>query len=133
MVRPRILVADDQPEIRERIANLLRPDFDVIAFAADGQQAIDAALQINPDIVLLDISMPVFNGLQVASHLQDQGSAAKIIFITVQIDPDVVEAAFLAGAVGYVFKSRIGKELIPAILEALAGRKFTSSFQRSAV
>jgi len=133
MVRPRVLVADDQPEIRERIANLLRPDFDVIAFAADGQQAIDSALQINPDIVLLDISMPFFNGLQVASHLQDQGSAAKIIFITVHRDPDVIEAAFLAGAVGYVLKSRIGRELIPAIQEALAGRKFTSSFQRRAV
>jgi DNA-binding NarL/FixJ family response regulator len=77
--------------------------------------------------------MPVFNGLQVASHLQDQGSAAKIIFITVHRDPDVIEAAFLAGAVGYVLKSRIGKELIPAIQEALAGRKFTSSFQRRAV
>jgi len=128
-----VLVADDQPEIRERIADLLRPDFDVIAFAADGQQAIDSALQLKPEIILLDISMPVFNGLQVASHLRSQGSAAKIIFITVHRDPDVIEAAFLAGAVGYVFKSRIGKELIPAIEEAVAGRKFTSSFQRPAV
>jgi DNA-binding NarL/FixJ family response regulator len=132
MVRPRVLVADDQPEIRERIADLLRPNFDVVAFATDGQRAIDSALQLNPDIVLLDISMPVFNGLQVASHLQDQGSAAKIIFITVHRDPDLVEAAFLAGAVGYVFKSRIGAELIPAIQEALAGRKFISSFERPA-
>src|SRR3954451_12231698 len=133
MVRPRVLVADDQPEIRERIADLLRPDFHLIAFAGDGQQAMDSALQLNPDIVLLDISMPVFNGLQVASRLQDNGSAAKIIFITIHRDPDVIEAAFLAGAVGYVFKSRIGRELIPAIQEALAGRKFASSLQKRAV
>jgi len=133
MVRPRVLVADDQPEIRERIADLLRPDFHLIAFAGDGQQAMDAALQLNPDIVLLDISMPVLNGLQVASRLRDHGSTAKIIFITVHRDPDVIEAAFLAGAVGYVFKARIGKELIPAIEEALAGRKFTSSLEKPAI
>jgi DNA-binding NarL/FixJ family response regulator len=98
----------------------------MIAFAADGQQAIDSALQLNPDIVVLDVSMPVLNGLQVASHLQDQGCAAKLIFLTVHRDPDIVEAAFSAGALGYVLKPRIVKDLIPAIQEALAGRRFTS-------
>jgi len=112
--------------MRERIADLLRFDFDMIAFAADGQQAIESALQLKPDIVVLDISMPVLNGLQVASHLHDQGCPAKLIFLTVHRDPDIVEAAFSAGAFGYVFKPLIVKDLIPAIQEALAGRRFTS-------
>jgi len=93
--------------MRERIADLLRFDFDMIAFAADGQQAIESALQLKPDIVVLDISMPVLNGLQVASHLHDQGCPAKLIFLTVHRDPDIVEAAFSAGAFGYVFKPLI--------------------------
>jgi DNA-binding NarL/FixJ family response regulator len=128
MVRARVLVADDHPEMRERIADLLHLDFDTIAFAADGQQAIESALQLTPDIVVLDIWMPVLNGLQVASHLQNLGCAAKLIFLTVHRDPDIVEAAFAAGALGYVLKPRIVKDLIPAIQEALAGRRFTSPF-----
>src|SRR4051812_6228004 len=98
MVRPRILVADDQAEMRERIADLLRLDFDVVAFAADGQQAIEHALKLNPDVVVLDISMPILNGIQVASQLRDSGSAASIVFVTVHHDPDIVEAAFSIGA-----------------------------------
>ncbi len=123
---PRILLADDLPEIRERVTELLRCDFDIVATAQDGQRAVDAASTLGPDLVVLDISMPILSGIQVASRLRDLGCKAKIVFVTIHEDPDYVEAAFSVGATGYVFKSRLATDLVPAVHGALQGQKFIS-------
>jgi DNA-binding NarL/FixJ family response regulator len=120
------VLADDVPEIRERVTELLRPDFDIVATAQNGDQAIEAASTFNPDLLVLDISMPILSGIQVASRLGDMGCKAKIIFLTVHEDPDFIEAAFSAGASGYVFKSHVASDLVAAVRDAFQGRKFIS-------
>ena len=123
---PRVLLADDLPEVHLKVTELLRDDFDIVGFAYDGQQAIEAATTLNPDVLILDISMPLLNGIQVASRLRETGCKVKIIFFTVHEDEDYVEAAFSLGAVGYVLKSRLVTDLIPALEHALEGRRFAS-------
>jgi DNA-binding NarL/FixJ family response regulator len=123
---PRILLADDNPKMRERVAELLCRDFEVVAFVGDGQQAVDSTLKLEPDILVLDISLPILNGIQVASHLQNSGCATKVIFLTEYADRDYVEAALSLGVLGYILKSRMARDLIPAIQVALHGQKYMS-------
>jgi len=113
----------------QKVTQLLQDDFDVVGSAQNGQEAIEAAETLDPDLLVLDISMPILNGIQVASRLRDSGCRAKVIFLTVHEDRDYVEAAFSAGGLGYVLKSRVATDLIPAAQEALRGHEFTSLFQ----
>jgi DNA-binding NarL/FixJ family response regulator len=119
------------PEMVESVTQLLRHDFDVVGYAENGEEAIEAIAHLNPDLLVLDISMPVLNGIQVASLLRESGSGVKLIFLTVHEDPDYIEAAFSVGASGYVFKSRVATDLIPAVEGVLRGRTFTSPRSRS--
>jgi len=120
----RILLADDAPEILAAVTELLQHDFDIVGSAPNGAQAIEAVATLSPDLVVLDISMPVLNGLQVALRLREMGCTAKIIFLTVHQDQDYVEAAFSAGAKGYVFKSRMNTDLRTAINTVHVGKIF---------
>jgi len=129
MESPRVLLADDLPEMLETLTQLLRDHFEIVGYAQDGEEAIKAATTYNPDLLVLDIEMPFRNGIQVASHLRDSGCRAKVIFLTVHEDLDYVEAAWSVGAQGYVLKSRIATDLLPAVEEVLQGRRFISSFQ----
>jgi DNA-binding NarL/FixJ family response regulator len=113
----------------EKISRLLRDDFEIVGRAQNGKAALEAAEELDPDLVILDISMPLLNGIQVASKLRERGCKAKVIFVTVHQDRDYVEAAFSVGARGYVLKSRVATDLIPAVQEALQGNLFTSSFE----
>ena len=122
MARPRIVVAEDNPKMRERIKGLLGVDFDIVAVAADGIEAINSVVGLNPDILVTDISMPVLNGIRVASRLRDLGSLTRVIFVTVHNDDDCRETAFSMGAVGYVLKSRIATDLVPPMLACLGIR-----------
>ena len=83
---PRILLADDFPQILERCEKLLRNDYEIVGFARDGGEALELCLTLDPDILLLDLSMPILNGLEVATRLKELGCRSKIIFITVQED-----------------------------------------------
>jgi len=123
---PRVLLADDAPGVIRVVSQLLQNHFNVVGAAQNGKQALEAVARLNPDIVVLDISMPVLNGIQVAERLRDSECTAKVVFLTVNEDQDYVDAAFSAGAYGYVLKSRIALDLIPAIQRALQGYKFTS-------
>ena len=129
MGRPRVVLADDLPEMLRKVTQLLQDDFDVVGSAQNGQEAMEAAKTLNPDLLVLDISMPILNGIQVASRLRDSGCRAKVIFLTVHEDRDYVEAAFSVGALGYVLKSRVATDLMLAAQEALLGHKFASLFQ----
>jgi len=108
------------------LQHLLAQEFDVVGTAADGSIALHAAARLDPDAVVLDISMPNVDGIEVARRLRAAGSKAKVIMLTVHDDPDFLRAALDAGALGYVLKSRLRADLIPAIRAALAGRIFVS-------
>jgi DNA-binding NarL/FixJ family response regulator len=123
---PRILLADDHPEIIEKVIRLLDPDFEVVAAVENGEQVIEAAINLDPDLIVLDISMPVLNGIEAACHLKESASRAKMIFLTVHEDRGFVNAAVSAGAAGYVLKTRLVLDLIPAIREVLQGHEFAS-------
>ncbi len=129
MRRPRILLADDHPAILKKVTGLLEPEFDVVGTVADGQALISAAAALQPDVVVVDISMPGINGIEAARQFKQAGSTAKIIFLTIHEDPDFLAEALSTSALGYVVKSRIATDLIPAIHEALANRSFVSPFQ----
>jgi DNA-binding NarL/FixJ family response regulator len=124
--RIRVLLADDHEAMLERIAELVKTECDVVGTATDGQQALDAAGELNPDVLVLDISMPVLNGIEAAHQLKKAGHKARIVFLTVHDDPDFAREALAAGALGYVIKSRIASDLVTAIKAAYAGRLFLS-------
>ena len=132
MASPRVLLADDAPEILEKVKQLLGKDFDIVGLARNGADALEARCKLDPDLLVLDISMPFLNGIQVASRLRDRGSRAKVIFVTVRDDRDYVEGAFAAGARGYVLKSRMATDLIPTVRDVLRGHIFASPFEREA-
>ena len=127
MNRPRILLADDHKEMRDRIKRHLELEFDVVAAVENGSTLLEAAARLNPDICLLDISMPVLNGIETAIKLKESGSTAKVLFLTIHEDPDFLKAALRAGASGYVLKRRMASDLRPAIRDVLAGQIFISS------
>ena len=127
MTRPRILLADDHKEMRDRIKRHLELEFDVVAAVENGRALLEAAARLNPDICLLDISMPVMNGIETAIQLKQSGSTAKVLFLTIHEDPDFLDAALRTGASGYVLKRRIASDLRPAIRDVLAGQMFISS------
>ncbi|HEY5838777.1 MAG TPA: response regulator transcription factor [Pyrinomonadaceae bacterium] len=129
MTRPRILLADDHKEMRDRIKRHLELEFEVVAAVGNGRTLLEAAARFNPDICLLDISMPVLNGIETAIQLKERGSTAKVLFLTIHEDPDFMDAALKTGASGYVLKRRMASDLRPAIRDVLAGKTFVSSFR----
>ncbi|MDP9133188.1 MAG: response regulator transcription factor, partial [Nitrospirota bacterium] len=103
---PRVIIADDHPEMQEAVALLLKPDFDVLEVVTDGHTALQSVLISKPELLVLDISMPIFTGLDVARRLQAIHSGTKIIFLTVHEYPDIVQEALDAVGSAYVVKSR---------------------------
>ena len=126
--RPRVLLADDFPQILEQAEKLLGNRFEIVGFAHDGGEALQLCLTLNPDILLLDLSMPVLCGLDVVARLKESGCRSKIIIVTVQEDRDYMETAFSLGASAYVLKCRIATDLLPAIDAALKGSPFYLPF-----
>jgi DNA-binding NarL/FixJ family response regulator len=124
--RPRILLADDHPAILQWAIDLLRASFDVVAITDNGEDLIKEAKRLNPDVIVADITMPIVNGIEAARELREAGSSAKFVFLTVHQQTDFVEACQSEGGLGYVVKSRMQTDLIPAIEHALAGKQFIS-------
>ena len=124
--RPRILLADDHKAMQERVKGLLEPEFDVVRAVDNGQALVDAAKEVEADVLVVDISMPVLNGIEAVKQIVKAGSVAKVIFLTVHEDPDIVPLCFDAGALAFVVKSRLASDLIPAIQFALGNRTFVS-------
>jgi DNA-binding NarL/FixJ family response regulator len=127
MQMPRsVLLADDHEEFLAAVVRHLEPHFDVIRTVDNGQALLEEAVRLEPDLIVLDISMPVLNGIETAKRLRAMGSPARIVFLTVQADPDYVRAALGSGALGYVLKSELASDLLPCLREAFAGRSFVS-------
>jgi DNA-binding NarL/FixJ family response regulator len=123
---PRVLVADDHPIVLDRVVSVLRPNFEVVGTARNGRDLVTEAERLQPDVIVLDIEMPVLNGIEAAHALYEIGSAAKLVFLTVHPQSEFVNACFAEGGLGYVTKLRLGMDLIPAINEALSGHYFIS-------
>ena len=123
----RVLLADDHQPMLDRVAALVSDEFTVVAAVNDGGEAVSAAARLDPDVLVLDISMPGVNGFEAAVRVREGGSAAAVVFLTVHHEPEFLEAAWEAGALGYVRKSHLASDLIPAIRAALNGRRFVSS------
>jgi len=126
VARARILLADDHKEIRDRAVRLLEPEFEVVGTVADGHALLIASAQLEPDVCVIDISMPKLSGIEAAIKLRQNGSEARIVFLTVNEDSDFVRAALRTGALGYVVKSRMASDLCAAINGAISGHLFVS-------
>ncbi len=124
--RTRVLLADDHEAMLDRVKGLLEKEFQVVGTARDGQAALDAVAELNPDVLILDISMPVLTGIQTAVRLKLMKSEVRIVFLTVHEDPDFAREALATGALGFVVKPRLVTDLPVAIKEVLAGQSFVS-------
>jgi DNA-binding NarL/FixJ family response regulator len=113
--RPTVLLADDHRHVLEAVSGLLDTDFELVAAVADGQRALESTRRLDPDVVVLDITMPGLNGFQVAAELKRTGSRARIVFLSMHSADDYVATAITSGADGYVLKTRIQPDLIRAL------------------
>jgi DNA-binding NarL/FixJ family response regulator len=125
--RPRVLLADDHIAFLESVSRLLAAAFDIVALAGNGRQALDLARRLRPDVVVLDVAMPELDGFQTLEQLRRDGPETRVVFLTMHQEDEFVSAAIIAGAHGYVLKSRTRLDLISAIDHALAGRLFVPS------
>jgi DNA-binding NarL/FixJ family response regulator len=123
----RVLLVDDNEAILARATDVLTPGCEIVGTAKDGASALKAAEALQPEVIVLDISMSRMNGFEVASRLREAGSTAALVFLTVHYDEDFVMAARAAGGIGYVVKPRLASDLMRAVQEARAGRPFVSA------
>jgi DNA-binding NarL/FixJ family response regulator len=122
--RARVLLADDHTLVVEGFRKILEPEFDVVGTAADGDALVRQALASRPDVVLVDISMPLLNGLEAARQIKRDLPQVKILFLTMHSDLSYLRDAMCLGASGYVLKRSAGKELLTAVRTVLQGRTF---------
>lgn len=127
MSKPRVLLADDHTLVLEGFKKLLEEHCQVVGSAEDGRALLDAAKRLQPDIIVLDISMPKLNGLDAARRLRKIVPQARLIFVTVHADSDYVNQAFQAGASGYLLKRSAGSELLQAVQAVASGNYYITS------
>ena len=127
MRTPRLLLADDHPIVLAGLREVLEPKFEVVGTAPDGQMLVRLASTLKPDLILLDISMPLLNGLSAARQIRKLLPKTKLIFLTMHPDVEYVTEAFRAGASGYVLKQSVASELVRAIEEVLDGRTYLTA------
>ena len=123
---PTVLLADDNHDLLELLAQMLQPTYEVVAALTSGTAVPEHAAALLPDLIILDISLGDMSGFEVARRLKKAGCPAKIIFLSLHEDMDFVRAGFGLGASGYVFKSRLYSELENAIAAVLSGGQFSS-------
>ena len=119
-------MAEDHAAVRSSVVRLLSKNYDVIGAVNDGRELLDAVNTMEPDVLVVDLSLPVITGIEAASVLKRMKCSSKIVFLTVHNDPDFVRAAHDAGALGYVLKQQMTSDLPEAIDKAFAGEQFTS-------
>ena len=126
MKRSRVLIADDHSMVIDGLRALLEPEYEVVGAVNDGRAVLPEVRRLQPDVVVIDISMPLLNGLDCARQLRDAGCTAKILILTMHPDATLAQEALAAGASGYVLKSSPGSELKAALGDVLRGRIYLS-------
>jgi DNA-binding NarL/FixJ family response regulator len=126
MKKTRLLLADDHTLVLEGLKKILENDFELAGAAENGRDVLRLADELKPDVVLLDISMPLLNGIDTAKQLLKISPGIKVIFVTMHADSDYVAEAFRAGASGYLLKRSAGSELVNAIQEVMKGRYYVT-------
>lgn len=122
----RVLLVDDNGDMLTDLRDELSDEFEIAGTAQNGEEAICEVLRLDPDVLVLDITMPVINGLQVASLLREKHPRTKILFLTIHEEHEYISAAFSVGARAYVTKRRLASDLSLAIREVFDGRNFLS-------
>jgi DNA-binding NarL/FixJ family response regulator len=126
MAPARVILADDHAVLGEAFRKLLEPHYEVVGIVADGRALVEAAPQLKPDVIVVDIGMPLMNGLEAGLRLKDLMPTTKLIFLTMNEDPDLAVEAMRRGASGYLLKSSAASELIRAIQVALKGKTYVT-------
>jgi DNA-binding NarL/FixJ family response regulator len=126
MTRPRVLLADDHQIVAEGLRSLLEPEFELVGIVADGRAALAAVEKLRPDVLVLDLTMPLLNGIEAAQQLRAAGSPVKVVFLTMHNDAAYAARALDAGATGFVLKHAAAAELVTAIRQALQGRTYVT-------
>ncbi|HKF40621.1 MAG TPA: response regulator transcription factor [Candidatus Acidoferrum sp.] len=126
MGKPRILLADDHTLVAEAFKRLLEPEFDVVGTVADGRALLRAAPELKPDVVLVDLNMPLLNGLDASEQLKQTAPQIKIIVLTMNEDPDIAAETMEKWASGYLLKKSAGSELLKAVRDVLRGGRYVT-------
>jgi DNA-binding NarL/FixJ family response regulator len=127
-MRPRIFLADDHPAVLKATTALLEPQFDIVGNATNGAALVSETLRLRPDVIVVDITMPVLSGIEAAHRLRETAPSVKIVFLTVHSEQQFIEACAAEGALGYVLKAHMKAHLIPAIRAALLGQAYICPF-----
>jgi len=126
MKLPRVILADDHTLVAEALRQLIAPYFEVVATVADGHALLDSATSLKPDVIVVDIAMPLLNGLDAGRQLKKKMPGVKLIFLTMNEDPGLAMEAMKSGASGYVLKQSAVSELLQAIQVALRGKSYVT-------
>ena len=121
---PRAILADDHTLVAEALRGLIAPQFEVVATVADGHALLASALTLKPDVIVVDISMPLLNGLEACRKIKGKISSVKIVFLTMNEDPELAVEAMKSGGSGYVLKKSAASELLQAMQAALRGKSY---------
>jgi DNA-binding NarL/FixJ family response regulator len=124
--RPRILIADDHNLVAELCKRLLETEFQVVGTVSDGRNLVRATAELKPDVIVVDIAMPVLNGLDAGQRVKEATPGVKLIYLTMNADPQVAAEAFRRGASGYLLKTCASAELVIAVREVLRGKSYMS-------
>jgi len=126
MAKPRVILADDHTLLLEAFEKLLSAECDVVARVADGRALVDAVREHHPDVVVLDLAMPLLNGLDAARQIKQMNRSVRLVFVTMNEDPDLAAEAFRAGGSAYLLKRSAAAELLTAIREAMRHRSYVT-------
>ncbi len=124
--KTRVVLADDHTLVAEACKKLLEPEFDVVAIVNDGRALLRAAAEFRPDVLIIDIAMPLLNGLDAGERVKHDLPGAKLVYLTMNVNPEVAAEAFRRGGSGYLPKSAAASELITAVREVLKGKSYLS-------
>lgn len=130
MKRTRIILADDHVMLLDAIKNLLEPEFEIVGTFHDGHGLLNGAAELNPDVIVLDIGMPKMNGLSAGQRLKQVLPKVKLIYLTMNLDPDLAAEAFRLGASGYIVKNSAATELVYGIREVLRGKSYLTPLMK---
>jgi DNA-binding NarL/FixJ family response regulator len=126
MKRPRVILADDHVLVLDALKNLLEPEFEVVGKFYDGHTLVEQAQKLSPNVIVLDIGMPTMNGLNAGQRLKKLMPTVKLIYLTMNQDPDLAAEAFRLGASGFVVKSAAASELLQALREVVRGGAYVT-------